>query len=165
RERVLAVHLVDVDVAHVVGMEDRGGVQADAGGDDGGGPGEGACMDVVRAADHDQAHRDEDANLAHTVVRKGPGASRVEEGDAGADEGEDDAPPAELGDDRRAEDERQREGDDHAVAEVMLTKVTLLQHAALADRKSTRLNSSHVKSSYAVLCLEEKNAIGDQDGQ
>src|SRR5690606_42029486 len=27
----------------------------------------------------------------------------------------------------------------------------------LGDRKSTRLNSSHVKSSYAVLCLKNKN--------
>src|SRR5690606_42041841 len=27
-----------------------------------------------------------------------------------------------------------------------------------ADRKSTRLNSSHVKSSYAVFCLKKKNA-------
>src|SRR5690606_41959701 len=26
-----------------------------------------------------------------------------------------------------------------------------------ADRKSTRLNSSHVKSSYAVFCLKKKN--------
>src|SRR5690606_41912632 len=26
------------------------------------------------------------------------------------------------------------------------------------DRKSTRLNSSHVKSSYAVVCLKKKNA-------
>src|SRR5690606_41128746 len=26
------------------------------------------------------------------------------------------------------------------------------------DRKSTRLNSSHVKSSYAVFCLKKKNA-------
>src|SRR5690625_4198234 len=28
--------------------------------------------------------------------------------------------------------------------------------AVLADRKSTRLNSSHVASSYAVFCLEKK---------
>src|SRR5690606_40512928 len=28
---------------------------------------------------------------------------------------------------------------------------------ALADRKSTRLNSSHVKISYAVFCLKKKN--------
>src|SRR5690606_40229036 len=28
------------------------------------------------------------------------------------------------------------------------------------DRKSTRLNSSHVKSSYAVFCLEKKNSGG-----
>src|SRR5690606_18104540 len=27
----------------------------------------------------------------------------------------------------------------------------------VADRKSTRLNSSHVKSSYAVFCLKKKN--------
>src|SRR5690606_41940513 len=27
-----------------------------------------------------------------------------------------------------------------------------------ADRKSTRLNSSHVKSSYAVFCLKKKNS-------
>src|SRR5690606_41465824 len=29
--------------------------------------------------------------------------------------------------------------------------------AARADRKSTRLNSSHVKISYAVFCLKKKN--------
>src|SRR5690606_39887362 len=29
-----------------------------------------------------------------------------------------------------------------------------VQHLAKADRKSTRLNSSHVKSSYAVFCLK-----------
>src|SRR5690606_41959095 len=28
------------------------------------------------------------------------------------------------------------------------------------DRKSTRLNSSHVKISYAVFCLKKKNAYG-----
>src|SRR5690606_42046171 len=35
-----------------------------------------------------------------------------------------------------------------------------LQHAVLllvGDRKSTRLNSSHVKISYAVFCLKKKN--------
>src|SRR5690606_40211887 len=30
---------------------------------------------------------------------------------------------------------------------------------ARADRKSTRLNSSHVKISYAVFCLKKKNKI------
>src|SRR5439155_18995088 len=29
-----------------------------------------------------------------------------------------------------------------------------------ADRKSTRLNSSHVAISYAVCCLKKKNAVG-----
>src|SRR5690606_12643966 len=31
-----------------------------------------------------------------------------------------------------------------------------LDHLGLADRKSTRLNSSHVKTSYAVFCLKKK---------
>src|SRR5690606_29909127 len=30
-------------------------------------------------------------------------------------------------------------------------------HGMRLDRKSTRLNSSHVKSSYAVLCLKKKS--------
>src|SRR5437868_8983786 len=30
------------------------------------------------------------------------------------------------------------------------------------DRKSTRLNSSHVSISYAVFCLKKKNTIPDQ---
>src|SRR5690606_4892021 len=30
------------------------------------------------------------------------------------------------------------------------------------DRKSTRLNSSHVKNSYAVLCLETENILHDR---
>src|SRR5690606_39966679 len=30
------------------------------------------------------------------------------------------------------------------------------EHFALVDRKSTRLNSSHVKISYAVFCLKKK---------
>src|SRR5207302_6709132 len=32
------------------------------------------------------------------------------------------------------------------------------------DRKSTRLNSSHVKISYAVFCLKKKKKITTQDG-
>src|SRR5690606_41339485 len=31
-----------------------------------------------------------------------------------------------------------------------------LLHSLLQDRESTRLNSSHVKTSYAVFCLKEK---------
>src|SRR5437870_10194755 len=34
---------------------------------------------------------------------------------------------------------------------------TAMQIAAGADRKSTRLNSSHVAISYAVFCLKKKN--------
>src|SRR5690606_39327813 len=33
---------------------------------------------------------------------------------------------------------------------------------ALIDRKSTRLNSSHVKISYAVFCLKKKNKKSDK---
>src|SRR5690625_6598000 len=35
----------------------------------------------------------------------------------------------------------------------------LLQHAEEQDRKSTRLNSSHVAISYAVFCLKKKNTV------
>src|SRR5699024_11373601 len=31
----------------------------------------------------------------------------------------------------------------------------------MRDRKSTRLNSSHVSNSYAVFCLKKKNKIND----
>src|SRR3989442_9935994 len=33
------------------------------------------------------------------------------------------------------------------------------QHTARSDRKSTRLNSSHVRISYAVFCLKKKNGL------
>src|SRR5256885_10268992 len=36
-------------------------------------------------------------------------------------------------------------------------RVELLRHAGRADRKSTRLNSSHLVISYAVFCLKKKN--------
>src|SRR5690606_41728331 len=42
----------------------------------------------------------------------------------------------------------------HPADPVQLTVVGLFERRV--DRKSTRLNSSHVKISYAVLCLEQK---------
>src|SRR5437868_10799526 len=36
-----------------------------------------------------------------------------------------------------------------------------LAHRAEQDRKSTRLNSSHVSTSYAVFCLKKKKQAGD----
>src|SRR5690606_39498199 len=39
------------------------------------------------------------------------------------------------------------------VGKILATSITLN-----ADRKSTRLNSSHVKISYAVLCLKKKHS-------
>src|SRR5690606_40065949 len=44
-------------------------------------------------------------------------------------------------------------------AERMVNRLVLARAAALSgalDRKSTRLNSSHVKISYAVFCLKKK---------
>src|SRR5699024_11636069 len=34
-----------------------------------------------------------------------------------------------------------------------------MQHPVAEDRKSTRLNSSHVSISYAVFCLKKKNKV------
>src|SRR5690554_7266565 len=48
----------------------------------------------------------------------------------------------------------------NTVALVFLTAIIgawLLRQQGLADRKSTRLNSSHVRISYAVFCLKKKN--------
>src|SRR5690625_8042282 len=36
---------------------------------------------------------------------------------------------------------------------------TRRRHQGRADRKSTRLNSSHVAISYAVFCLKQKNCL------
>src|SRR5690349_22549120 len=44
---------------------------------------------------------------------------------------------------------------EHHVGRV-LSKLGLKNRAAAADRKSTRLNSSHVEISYAVFCLKKK---------
>src|SRR5438874_4783762 len=52
--------------------------------------------------------------------------------------------PAERDDHDDRERDRVRQGDECGRA------------AAARDRKSTRLNSSHVESSYAVLCLKKK---------
>src|SRR5690606_40640483 len=56
------------------------------------------------------------------------------------------------------------EDDDRAAAEALLTELRESypgspytdQAGLLIDRKSTRLNSSHVKISYAVFCLKKK---------
>src|SRR5690606_15083451 len=68
-------------------------------------------------------------------------------------------------------------GQVHALADPMLSSLPMVQGGkirALAvtgdrrspllpeDRKSTRLNSSHVKISYAVFCLKKKTKIGFQ---
>src|SRR5690606_39500312 len=44
-----------------------------------------------------------------------------------------------------------------AVSGVGLTSGSLSKSVRSRDRKSTRLNSSHVKISYAVFCLKKKN--------
>src|SRR5215475_16137448 len=45
---------------------------------------------------------------------------------------------------------------------VAATDVTVLDLVATGDRKSTRLNSSHVKISYAVFCLKKKKKTNFQ---
>src|SRR5256885_5541359 len=44
-----------------------------------------------------------------------------------------------------------------------LDRRALLESLRLADRKSTRLNSSHLVISYAVFCLKKKNDISAPD--
>src|SRR5437660_2673969 len=39
-----------------------------------------------------------------------------------------------------------------------MCKMVIATHADAEDRKSTRLNSSHVAISYAVFCLKKKNS-------
>src|SRR5690606_39370587 len=42
-------------------------------------------------------------------------------------------------------------------AELQRTQYVLRDEDSTQDRKSTRLNSSHVKNSYAVFCLKQKS--------
>src|SRR5690625_5979700 len=46
-----------------------------------------------------------------------------------------------------------------AVAEFPIPVLTGIGHATNEDRKSTRLNSSHVAISYAVFCLKKKKIV------
>src|SRR5690625_6071820 len=48
---------------------------------------------------------------------------------------------------------------DIAVIRVSRSSYMFLSHLKFADRKSTRLNSSHVAISYAVFCLKKKKEI------
>src|SRR5438874_8224608 len=59
-------------------------------------------------------------------------------------------------------DERKRLGD-VTVGEAKRAVVYAAATVLAVDRKSTRLNSSHVEISYAVFCLKKKNAA-QQDG-
>src|SRR5690606_707888 len=64
-------------------------------------------------------------------------------------------PPAQL----EAGDARTGNGESHFVADreyVADMQLTFVESPDGQDRKSTRLNSSHVKISYAVFCLKKK---------
>src|SRR5207249_11450105 len=50
---------------------------------------------------------------------------------------------------------RIQSGDEIQVGDALL-RVTIEQASSVPDRKSTRLNSSHVSISYAVFCLKKK---------
>src|SRR3989442_11940268 len=45
------------------------------------------------------------------------------------------------------------------MSKLMRTGVEFALNSAVLDRKSTRLNSSHVRISYAVFCLKKKNTV------
>src|SRR5690606_41688075 len=47
----------------------------------------------------------------------------------------------------------------HAHLHHLLLSCVMCAQAGAEDRKSTRLNSSHVKISYAVFCLKKKNPL------
>src|SRR5256885_9293966 len=49
----------------------------------------------------------------------------------------------------------------HRADEVVLDREVDRQPAVLLDRKSTRLNSSHLVISYAVFCLKKENKTSD----
>src|SRR5439155_19504010 len=49
----------------------------------------------------------------------------------------------------------------HEALGVLLEDERARSCLAVRDRKSTRLNSSHVAISYAVFCLKKKNMLGD----
>src|SRR5690606_28854812 len=53
----------------------------------------------------------------------------------------------------------QKAGVEITVGEDGLVAMAQAPEADLVDRKSTRLNSSHVKISYAVFCLKKKTSI------
>src|SRR5690606_42058832 len=63
----------------------------------------------------------------------------------------------------RTDDPRSLEGAIHSVLDVRRRKVENSPgkewYLTSPDRKSTRLNSSHVKISYAVFCLKKKKEI------
>src|SRR3989442_6573116 len=54
-----------------------------------------------------------------------------------------------------------RGGIDHGLADLVVQqRIELVaKPRELLDRKSTRLNSSHVRISYAVFCLKKKNYV------
>src|SRR5436305_11181008 len=55
-----------------------------------------------------------------------------------------------------------REELDRAGAEEILLPMVHPARGSLRDRKSTRLNSSHVRISYAVFCLKKKKGNSDE---
>src|SRR5437773_4708173 len=50
-----------------------------------------------------------------------------------------------------------------ALVTVTSFKTSLPQFSTMTDRKSTRLNSSHITISYAVFFLKNKNTVGMDD--
>src|SRR5690606_42084967 len=66
------------------------------------------------------------------------------------------APVPEYGNHQRDQDQRDQRSVEHLGRDEGLTQENGIRRHEFGDRKSTRLNSSHVKISYAVFCLKKK---------
>src|SRR5690349_21897161 len=64
-----------------------------------------------------------------------------------------------VSDGAQERDERRRARGDDAPLDAVLDERRILFERGAEDRKSTRLNSSHVEISYAVFCLKKKKKI------
>src|SRR5207249_7886050 len=124
--------------------------------------GDGPAVFPAEAEALDQAEREEDERRGE--ADRGVAWNKADEGRPHAHTGQRDdegvlpahlvAEPAEEERPQRAYQEADRE--DRHGAEEGRHRVALLEKLDREDRKSTRLNSSHVSISYAVFCLKKK---------
>src|SRR5690349_22836842 len=90
------------------------------------------------------------------ALEKGPGRRRLGQGDAQRREVAGLVP--EPGDTARSQRDRIGHSVDHHAGRMRNLGAVRGKRSERTDRKSTRLNSSHVEISYAVFCLKKKTA-------